>query len=147
MFGVWNTARSAAEIQADLGRTLNGDEAHLIANWRLDDGAGLSAADSGPGGYDGTLGGGAAWESATGFTIARDTSVSGRISATDPEGDALSYGIAAGPANGTAAIDPQSGTWTYTPDAGYSGGDSVSYQVSDGNGGSDTVNVSITVTP
>ena len=144
---VWNTARSANEIQADLGRTLDGDENHLIANWRLDDGAGATAADSGPGGYDGTLGGGPAWESATGFTIARDTSVTGRISATDAEGDVLSYEVAAGPSNGSAVIDPQSGAWSYTPDAGYSGGDSVSYQVSDGNGGVDTVAISITVTP
>jgi hypothetical protein len=36
-------------------------------------------------------------------------------------------------------------TITYTPDSGYSGADSFVVEVSDGNGGSDTVTVSVTV--
>lgn len=39
------------------------------------------------------------------------------------------------------------GGCTYLPDAGYSGPDSFQYSISDGNGGTDTATVSVTVTP
>ena len=143
---VWNTARSQAEIQADLGRTLNGDEPHLIANWQLDDGVGPTAGDA-TGAYDGTLTGGPTWEDALNLITAQNTALAGRLSASDPEGDPLAYSVLADGANGTAAIDAANGTWTYDPDAGFSGSDSFSYQISDGNGGSDTVTIAVTVTP
>ena len=49
------------------------------------------------------------------------------------------------PAHGTAAINA-GGTVTYSPAANYSGGDSFSYTISDGQGGSATATVSVTVT-
>jgi Putative Ig domain/Bacterial Ig domain len=144
---IWNTARSLSEIQADLGRSLNGDEDHLIANWKLDEGLGGTAQDAATGGHDGTINGGPAWQPSGSLSVVQDGTLTGRISATDPEGDTLTYSVGTGPSNGIAAIDPQTGTWPYNPNAGYTGTDSVSYQVSDGNGGSDTINVAITVTP
>ena len=143
---VWNTARSQVEIEADLGRTLNGDEPHLIANWQLDDGVGPTASDS-AGRYNGTLTGGPSWQDAQNLTTTIGTSLAGRLSAADQEGDQLAYSVLADAANGTAAIDAQKGTWTYDPNAGFSGSDSFSYQISDGNGGSDTVTIAVTVTP
>ena len=143
---VWNTARSQAEIEADLGRTLNGDEPHLLANWQLDDGVGPTASDA-TGSYDGTLTGGPSWQDALDLTTAQDTTIAGRLSASDVEGDQLDYSVSANAANGTASIDAEKGTWTYDPDAGFSGSDSFSYQISDGNGGSDTVTIAVTVTP
>ena len=143
---VWNTARSQEEIQADLGRTLNGDEPHLIANWQLDDGVGPTAADA-TGHYDGTLTGSPSWQDALNLSTSQDTVLAGRLSASDPEGDALIYSVLTDGGNGTAAIDAAKGTWTYDPDAGFSGSDSFSYQVSDGNGGTDTVTIAVTVTP
>ena len=143
---VWNTARSQAEIQADLGRMLNGDEPHLLANWQLDDGVGPTANDA-TGSYDGTLSGGPAWQDALNLTTAQNTALAGRLSASDLEGDDLVYSVAAGAANGTASIDADKGTWTYDPSLGFSGSDSFSYQISDGNGGSDTVTIAVTVTP
>ncbi|MGI9421335.1 MAG: putative Ig domain-containing protein, partial [Geminicoccaceae bacterium] len=143
---VWNTARSQVEIQADLGRTLNGDEPHLLANWRLDDGVGPTASDA-TGAYNGALTGSPAWQDALNLTTAQDTALAGRLSASDLEGDDLAYSVAASAANGTASIDADKGTWTYDPNAGFSGSDSFSYQISDGNGGSDTVTIAVTVTP
>ena len=143
---VWNTARSQEEIQADLGRTLNGDEPHLLANWRLDDGIGPTASDS-VGSYDGTLTGAPAWQDALNLTTATNTALAGRLSGTDQEGDQLAYSLASGAANGTASIDADKGTWIYDPDVGFSGADSFSYQISDGLGGTDTVTVAVTVTP
>gem|GEM_PF-5630549 len=64
---------------------------------------------------------------------------------TDPDGHtlALSY-IATPPNHGTASV---SGNMIlYTPNAGYSGTDTVTYLVSDGNGGTATAVVTITVT-
>ncbi|MEZ5935207.1 MAG: LamG-like jellyroll fold domain-containing protein [Alphaproteobacteria bacterium] len=143
---VWNTARSQEEIQADLGRTLNGDEPHLLANWRLDDGVGPVASDS-AGSYDGTLAGGPAWQDALNLTTMTNTALAGRLSGTDQDGDQLAYSLAAGAVNGTASIDADKGTWIYDPNAGFSGADSFSYQISDGHGGTDTVTIAVTVSP
>jgi hypothetical protein len=66
---------------------------------------------------------------------------------SDPDGDALSVisvGAATAAQNGTTTLNSD-GTVTYTPDAGYSGSDSFSYTVSDGNGGEATANVDISV--
>ncbi|MFO0929428.1 MAG: tandem-95 repeat protein [Gemmataceae bacterium] len=54
--------------------------------------------------------------------------------AADPDGDALSLSIVAGPRAGTAAIDAV-GRLIYTPSAGFSGVDRIGYQISDGHGG------------
>ena len=47
-------------------------------------------------------------------------------------------------AHGTVAINPD-GTLTYSPNAGFDGGDSFTYTVNDGHGGSDTATVAVTV--
>ena len=63
--------------------------------------------------------------------------------ASDTDGDTLSY-AAADPANGTVAMGAD-GVFTYTPDEGFSGTDTVNITVSDGNGGTDARTVTITV--
>jgi LPXTG-motif cell wall-anchored protein len=67
---------------------------------------------------------------------------------SDPEGDPLTVtGIVTTPANGTAVINGDN-TITYTPDPNFSGVDAFQYEISDGNGGTDTAWVSfILVTP
>jgi len=62
---------------------------------------------------------------------------------TDPEKDALTIVSITTPANGTASI--VSGKVLYTPNSGYSGADSFSYTVSDGNGNTTIANVDVTV--
>ena len=64
---------------------------------------------------------------------------------TDPDADALSVTANSQGAHGTVACTSD-WTCTYTPAAGYSGPDSFEYAISDGNGGSDTATVSVTVT-
>ncbi len=61
----------------------------------------------------------------------------------DPDEDELTIQAVTQPAHGTAAHDGRE--LTYTPDPAYSGVDSFSYTLSDGNGGTDTAQVSITV--
>ncbi|MEL6762763.1 MAG: Ig-like domain-containing protein, partial [Cyanobacteria bacterium J06607_6] len=63
---------------------------------------------------------------------------------TDADGDALTAAIATDPTGGTVALSDD-GSFTYTPNAGFSGDDSFTYTVSDGEGGTDTATVSVTV--
>ena len=63
---------------------------------------------------------------------------------TDADGDALTAAIATDPANGTATLNAD-GSFTYTPNAGFSGDDTFTYTVSDGNEGTATATVSVTV--
>ncbi|MCI0393414.1 MAG: tandem-95 repeat protein [Chloroflexi bacterium] len=64
---------------------------------------------------------------------------------SDIDGDALTVISVTAPANGTAVINPASSV-TYTPAANFEGVDSFFYTISDGNGGSDTAVVTVTVT-
>jgi hypothetical protein len=73
---------------------------------------------------------------------------------TDPDSDALQILEVGSPANGTASIDdngtsadPTDDFVTYTPDADYNGTDTFTYTISDGQGGTDTANVHVTVNP
>ncbi len=60
-------------------------------------------------------------------------------------GETLAVVAVTQPANGTVAIGP-SGV-TFTPAANFNGATSFSYTISDGNGGTDSATVSVTVTP
>jgi hypothetical protein len=67
-----------------------------------------------------------------------------RANDSDPDGDALSVESVTQPQHGTAAIQP-SGKIRYTPASGYEGGDSFTYAVGDGRGGTASVVVALTV--
>ena len=64
----------------------------------------------------------------------------------DVEGDALSVTAVTGPAHGSAVLG-SGGEVTYSPAPHYSGQDAFSYTVSDGQGGTDTADVAVTVRP
>jgi hypothetical protein len=64
---------------------------------------------------------------------------------SDIDGDALSVTSATAPAHGSVTVNADNTTITYRPAAGFSGSDSFSYTVSDGNGGSATATVAVTV--
>ena len=77
-------------------------------------------------------------------STSEDSPVSETFSASDPDGDSLSYTIESPPSDGTVSVSGDS--FTYTPESISSGTDSFVYRVNDGNGGTDTATVSITVT-
>lgn len=64
---------------------------------------------------------------------------------SDIDGDTLSISVG-NPANGTL-IDNGDGTYTYTPNSGFTGTDNFTYTVDDGNGGTDMATVTVTVNP
>jgi N-acetylneuraminic acid mutarotase len=63
---------------------------------------------------------------------------------SDPDGDPLTAALQTGPANGSVTVNAD-GSFTYTPDSGFTGTDTFTYVASDGLGGSDTATVTITV--
>jgi VCBS repeat-containing protein len=54
--------------------------------------------------------------------------------------------VTGGPSHGSLTFNSD-GSYTYTPDKDYNGGDSFTYQASDGKGGEDTATVNIKVNP
>ncbi|MEO1281913.1 MAG: Ig-like domain-containing protein, partial [Pseudomonadota bacterium] len=62
---------------------------------------------------------------------------------TDDDGDNLFF-VQASAQNGSVVINADE-TLTYTPDADFNGTDTVTYMVSDGNGGSNSADVTVTV--
>ncbi|WP_148714755.1 tandem-95 repeat protein [Chitinolyticbacter meiyuanensis] len=72
--------------------------------------------------------------------------MNGQLTATDVDGDPLSFSKGSDPAHGTVTVNPD-GSWTYTPNANYNGSDSFTVTVSDGQGGTDTVTVNVGITP
>ncbi|MDP3448555.1 MAG: Ig-like domain-containing protein, partial [Eubacteriales bacterium] len=65
----------------------------------------------------------------------------------DPEGDTLSIVSVTSPAHGTAQINGTKTKIDYVPETDYFGTDSFNYTVSDGNGGTATATVRITLKP
>ncbi|MGE4317626.1 MAG: retention module-containing protein [Deferribacterales bacterium] len=65
---------------------------------------------------------------------------------TDADNDDLTIISFTQPSNGTLVLN-DNGTFTYTPFGDYNGPDSFTYTISDGNGGTSTATVNITVTP
>jgi Bacterial Ig domain len=91
-------------------------------------------------------------------TTTQDVPVTVTLSATDGDGDDTTASIASGPTHGTLgplAPQPCTGTTTrtctttvtYTPDAGYQGGDSFTWTATDGYLTSTPGTVSLTVSP
>ena len=63
---------------------------------------------------------------------------------TDVDGDTVTYSLGTQAAHGTAVVNAN-GTYTYTPAANYNGTDSFTYIINDGNGGTNTYTVSLTI--
>ena len=75
----------------------------------------------------------------------KDTPLTVPLTATDAQGDPLTYAVVAVPLHG--ALTGTGSSRTYTPAAGYSGPDSFTFKANDGLADSNVATVSITVTP
>lgn len=77
--------------------------------------------------------------------IDQDSTVSGQLSASDPDvGDVLSYTLLDAPAHGAVTVNTD-GTFIYVPEAGYEGSDVFAFQVQDSGGLVDSAGVQIDV--
>ncbi len=75
----------------------------------------------------------------------QDTAVAITLSGSDVDGDALAYTVTSSPAHGS--LSGTAPSLTYTPGAGYTGSDSFTFVVNDGQVNSTPAAVSITVNP
>ena len=84
------------------------------------------------------------------FTATEDTPFVGDVSGNDTlsgdGGNSFSVAPGAGPTNGTVTMNTD-GTFSYTPNANYSGSDSFTYTLTDADGDTSTATVSIAVDP
>ncbi|GGF50831.1 hypothetical protein GCM10011332_00080 [Terasakiella brassicae] len=82
-------------------------------------------------------------------SIAEDTVFTDSLSASDADGDSLTYSVDEQylPANGNVTINPQTGQFTYTPNPNYNGYDDFIVIVSDGQGSTDSRTVAVYVSP
>jgi len=80
------------------------------------------------------------------LTISEDAALSLALTASDPDGDRLSYGILSEPSHGTiTGFDPVTGTLSYTPDLNFHGEDAFSFEACDPDGACGSATVTITV--
>ena len=75
-----------------------------------------------------------------------DTPVRGASSASDVDGDALTYRVARAPAHGVASVDARLGALSYQPQPNANGSDTFAVEVSDGTL-SATFEVNVTIAP
>ena len=82
---------------------------------------------------------------ASSLSTNEDVTKAGFITATDVEGDAITYGVGAQGKIGTVSIDASTGVYTYAPTADKNGTDSFVLTASDGKGGADSITVNVSV--
>jgi hypothetical protein len=78
-------------------------------------------------------------------TTSEDTQVAITLTATDVDGDALTYSVVGSPVNGS--LSGTAPNLTYTPNTNYSGPDSFTFKANDGKADSNVATVMITIAP
>ena len=157
---IWNYARSAQQIDRGRRLAIGLPTPGLLGRWGLNEGVGTSAGNSAGSVIGTVIGSNWSWTEGAPFTGANQApsavddlaATSEDVAATiavlgndsDADGDALTLASVSSPAHGTATANAD-GTIGYTPAANYSGADSFSYTISDGQGGSATAAISVTV--
>ena len=79
------------------------------------------------------------------LTVDEDGSAAVELTGSDPDGDPLSFSVAAGPGDGS--LSGTAPNLTYTPDGDFNGSDSFTFVANDGTSDSAPATVSITVNP
>jgi Tol biopolymer transport system component len=79
-------------------------------------------------------------------TVVRQDPSAVVLSCTDDDGDPVTRAIVTGPSHGVASVvDQTAGTVTYTPNPGYTGPDTFTFQASDASGSSPVATATLTV--
>jgi hypothetical protein len=81
------------------------------------------------------------------ITTDEDTAADWTPTVMDVDDERLTCTISQTPTNGTATLDPDCKSGTYTPSADYNGPDAFTYTVTDASGASTTANATVTVNP
>jgi VCBS repeat-containing protein len=75
-----------------------------------------------------------------------ETQVNGTVSCTDPDGNPLTYQQMSDPAHGQILSFAADGSFSYLPEAGFTGSDTFTFRANDGAANSNTATFTITVT-
>jgi hypothetical protein len=146
---VWSTGLTAAQIRDYATNGLSGSESGLTALWRLDEGTGTTANDVAGTATNGTISG-ATWVDGAPdvdgnfLQIVENGSANGRMTAEDISG-AATYSLFDGPDHGTMQLNSVTGEWTYVPNSGYQGQDSVTLRATGATSGVDDEVVSFKI--
>src|SRR5262249_51555331 len=81
------------------------------------------------------------------LTTAEDTAGTGTLTASDPDGNALTFAVVTGPAHGALHLDAATGAYTYTPGANYNGADSFTFKANAREAAATAATVGAPVTP
>jgi YVTN family beta-propeller protein/VCBS repeat-containing protein len=81
------------------------------------------------------------------LAVIEDTPATGTLVASDPNHDALTYSIVSNGTIGYAAVDADTGAFTYTPNHNAFGADTFTFRVSDGTTSSNEATITVTITP
>lgn len=73
-----------------------------------------------------------------------DTPINGQATGSDPESNPLTYSLVGGTSNGGLTFNPD-GSFSYTPNANFNGGDSFTFKVNDGTVDSNVATINISV--
>jgi VCBS repeat-containing protein len=76
-----------------------------------------------------------------------DSTVNATLSASDPNGNALTFRVITNPGKGTVVVNATTGSFSYTPNLNANGGDSFTFVANNGGSDSNVATVSITITP
>jgi hypothetical protein len=79
------------------------------------------------------------------FTTNENVKLAGQLTATDPQGQSVTFAQASAPAHGMLASFTSSGSFAYQPNVNFTGGDSFGVKVTDSGGNVTSGTVSITV--
>ncbi len=171
---VWSVARTQAEIQSGISNPPVGNEAGLLSYYHLTDGPGsTTASNSAVGKSVATLtnmnvttawipsqfgiNSNVATISVTitpandvpvatngNLSATEDTVATGTLSASDVDGDNLSYSLVADGIKGSVVMNGD-GTYTYTPNLNANGADSFTFTANDGTADSNVATITITI--
>ncbi|WNM63856.1 DUF4347 domain-containing protein [Candidatus Nitrospira neomarina] len=166
---IWNVARTGVEIATNYNQWLTGAETGLVGNWRLTEGVGTVATDISPSSNNGALGGGTPFQEPTwvGYATNGDSPLNIPMAGvltndidvdSDPfvvsevNGNAANIGNPISLASGALVTLNADGSFNYDPngqfdnlDSGQQTFDQFAYTIDDGNGGTDTGTVYVTI--
>ncbi|MBF0628007.1 MAG: tandem-95 repeat protein [Magnetococcales bacterium] len=82
------------------------------------------------------------------LTVTEDVTATGTLSASDVDGDTLTYSVVTQGAKGTVTItNAATGAFNYVPNADANGSDTFTFKVNDGTVDSNTATITVTITP
>ncbi|WP_353571581.1 LamG-like jellyroll fold domain-containing protein, partial [Candidatus Albibeggiatoa sp. nov. BB20] len=149
---LWNTARSQAEIQANMYSALTGSETGLVSYWNFEEATGTTANDLNTSNANhGTLTNmdDTAWvDGIIGkptFSTSLSTVISDTLPAYDSDGSTLTYSLVSDDGGAAVLSNASTGAFTYTPTT--SGTHTFTYKVNDGTVDSNIATVTVEVEP